>query len=315
VVNTENYSLPVYQMVKEIFAKNRPELSPGSLRTYTSILTNLAKQMEIEIKTPSDVIKHYKEIISHLKDVAPKVRKTRLACLIVFIEKDAEKEKDTAVDAFRKLMISDIDTYKKEVDEQQLTERQKEGMMTMDEIMKKYTELEKEVSPLFKKDTLDKKQFAHAQLYVLLSCLLLIPPRRSTDYTEFKMRNTDSAKDNYMKTEKKVSSFVFNTYKTAKKYGQQCEVIPKKLVNIIKAWGKLNPHDYMLMNSKQTGKISPTQLTHMLHHFFGKPLSTSLLRHIYLSDKYKNMPALKDMKATANAMGHSVAMAMEYVKH
>ena len=71
----------------------------------------------------------------------------------------------------------------------------------------------------------------------------------------------------------------------------------------------------MLMNSKQTGKISPTQLTHMLHHFFGKPLSTSLLRHIYLSDRFKNMPGIKELKTTATALGHSVPQLMEYIKH
>ena len=47
----------------EVFKANRPDLSQGSLRTYTSILKNVAKQMSIEIKQPSDVIKHYKDII------------------------------------------------------------------------------------------------------------------------------------------------------------------------------------------------------------------------------------------------------------
>jgi hypothetical protein len=298
----------------EVFKANRPDLSQGSLRTYTSILKNVAKQMSLEIKQPSDVIKHYKDIIKHLEAVEPKARKTRLACLIVFIDKDESKEKEKAVESFRKLMTSDIEVYNKQIDKQELSERQKEGMMSMDEVMKKYNELEKEVAPLLNRESLTKVQLCHVQLYVLLSCLLLIPPRRSLDYTEFKIRNIDEKTDNYMKTEKKVPSFVFSTYKTAKKYGQQTEVIPVKLANIIKKWMKLNTHDYLLMNTKQTGKISPTQLTDLLYSFFEKPLSTSLLRHIYLSDKYKDLPALTEMKETAKALGHSVPQMLEYVK-
>jgi len=301
-------------MVKEIFKANRPDLSEGSIRTYTSILNNVAKQLKIELKHPSDVIKHYADIIKHLESVDPKTRKTRLACLIVFIDNDDSKDKEKAVEALRKLMNSDIAVSKKEIDEQQLSDRQKEGMMTMDEIMRKYNELEKEVQPLLKKDSLSSVQFCHVQLYVLLSCLLLIPPRRSLDYTAFKIRNVSATNDNFMKTDKKVSSFVFNTYKTSKKYGTQTEVIPKKLATIMKQWIALNPHDYLLMNTKQKNHITPTQLTHLMHSFFHKPLSTSLLRHIYLSDKYKDIPALKDMKATAEAMGHSLPVALEYIK-
>jgi len=68
------------------------------------------------------------------------------------------------------------------------------------------------------------------------------------------------------------------------------------------------------MNSKQTGKINATQLTNLLYGFFDKPVSTSLLRHIYLSHKYGNIN-LKEMKEDAEKMGHSVAEQMKYVKH
>jgi hypothetical protein len=39
-----------------------------------------------------------------------------------------------------------------------------------------------------------------------------------------------------------------------------------------------------------------------------------MLRHIYLSNKYKDVPALKEMKATAANMGHSIEEALKYVK-
>jgi hypothetical protein len=299
--------------IHEVFKTNRPHLSVGSLKTYSSIITNLGRQMKKELDKPEHVIDSYKSIIEHLKDVEPKCRKTRLAALIVFIEK--EKDKKEADEAFRELMTEDAGKTSKEIDEQTLTDRQKEGMMKWSEIQALYNDLEKEVTPLMKRASLDKRQFEKCQLYVLLSCLLLIPPRRSLDYAEFKIRNIDEAKDNFMKLEKKVPYFVFNVYKTANKYKQQREEVPKKLQKIITDWAKLNPHEYLLMNTRQNGKINSSQLTNVLHTFFGKPISTSLLRHIYLSEKYKNIPALKDMKETAEAMSHSVLEALKYIKH
>jgi len=301
-------------VIQSIFKHNRPDLSAGTLRTYSSIVRNLAKQMEVNLHQPKDVISHAEAILDHLKNVEPKSRKTRLACLIVFIDKDTSKEGEDAIKAFRELMTDDAKVSAAQIDEQKLTDRQKEGMMTWAEVMHLYNALGKEVQPLFKRATLDKYQFQKCQMYVLLSCLTLIPPRRSLDYAEFKIREADPEADNFMKIEKKKGFFVFNVYKTARKYKTQQEEIPTKLVTIIKNWTKVNPHNYLLMNSKQTGKINSTQITNMLHDFFKKPTSTSLLRHIYLSDKYKNVPALKDMKETAAAMGHSVDEGLNYVK-
>jgi hypothetical protein len=39
-----------------------------------------------------------------------------------------------------------------------------------------------------------------------------------------------------------------------------------------------------------------------------------MLRHIYLSDKYKNIPKITQMENLAEQMGHSPAQAMEYIK-
>lgn len=298
--------------ITETFKHNRPDLSQGSLRTYTSILKNLAKQMNISIEKPDDVIKRYKEIEKHLEHVPAKNRKTRLSALVVFIDKESHSKQ--AVDCFRDQMSDDGKKTDEEMDEQKLTDRQKEGMMEYDEVMKLYKTLEQEVTPLMKREALDKKQFVKVQMYVLLSCLLLIPPRRSLDFTEFKLREIDPDKDNFMRTEKRKPYFVFNVYKTAHKYKQQKEEIPPKLKSIITTWERLNPHDYLLMNSKQTGKINATQLTNMLYSFFNKPISTSLLRHIYLSHKYGGIN-LKEMKEDAQKMGHSVDEQMKYVKH
>jgi len=210
--------------------------------------------------------------------------------------------------------MNDVKDYDKQMKTQEMTDRQKEGFLPMASVLQKYHELEKEVVPVMKKETLTKGEFARVQLYVLLSCLLLIEPRRSLDYTEFRLRGKDLTQDNYMMTEKRKPYFVFQSYKTAKKYGKQTLEIPAKLHKIVKRWSELNPHEYLLMNTVQSNKITPTQLTNLLYGFFDKPISTSMLRHIFLMDKYKGMPGINEMKDTAESMAHSVSQAMEYVK-
>ena len=292
--------------------KNRPHLSLGSLRTYTSILSNLCSQMDKNFITPEEVARDYKDIIDHLSDIPPKNRKTRLSALIVYCEGDKEAQK--AVDAFRDQMMDDGKKTDEETVEQKMNTKQREAMIPYDEVLKMYSDLEKEVMPLTKKEILDKRQFCKVQMYVLLSCLLLIPPRRSLDYTEFKIRDIDKEKNNFMMVEKRKPYFVFNVYKTAKKYKTQKEEIPKKLQTIINMWMKFNPSEWLLLNTKQDNKITPTQLTNLLYSFFGKPISTSMLRHIYLSNKYGNIPALKEMEKTASEMGHDMRTMLTYVK-
>ena len=104
--------------MEKVLLANRPKLSPGSLRTYTSIINNLSKQIGVPLESPDDVIENHKKIMDHLREVPGKVRKTRLAALIVFIEK--AKGADKVVDAFRKIMVDDCKDYEKELNKQEI---------------------------------------------------------------------------------------------------------------------------------------------------------------------------------------------------
>ena len=138
---------------------------------------------------------------------------------------------------------------------------------------------------------------------------IIIPPRRSLDYSEMKIRNFDTKTDNYYKANK----FYFNQYKTFKTYGLQILDVPKDLNNVLKKWIKINTNDYMIYSSNGH-KISCPQITRILNKVFGKKISTSMLRHIYLTNVYKDVPQINKMENLANEMGHSVSTAMEYIK-
>tara|TARA_R110002126_G_scaffold272344_1_gene416497 strand:- start:945 stop:1955 length:1011 start_codon:yes stop_codon:yes gene_type:complete len=298
--------------ISDTFKTVRPTLSEGSLKTYTSIIVNVGKQMDKDYSNPENILKDYEAILTHLTPLKPSIRKTKLACLIVFISKTEGNEK--AINEFRKVMMLDKEEAVDEEKKQELTERQEEGWMSWDEVLERYKELEKEAVKLFKKLSLDKEEFHRLQLYILLSCLVLLPVRRSLDWVSFKLRNVNEEEDNFLTYDKRKPTLVFNDYKTKRTYGQQRLPIDTKLANILTKWTEKNPHDNLLMNYHQKGSINATQLTQLLHGFFGKPISTSLLRHIYLTHLHKGTPAIKEMAETATNMGHSIPQQLDYVK-
>lgn len=298
--------------IEETLRANRPNLSDSSVRTYKSLINNVAKQMGIKIETPEDVITHHTAILEHIKDLPAGGIKTRLSALIVFVEK-AEHAKET-LERFGEVMTAKMKQVDEEADEQKMTDKQKKAMIPWEQVVKKYHELEKEIEPLIEQDDLSKEQFARFQMYVLLSCMVLIEPRRSMDWTEFKLRNVDETKDNFLRVVKRKPFLVFNTYKTAKQHGQQIVPCPPKLYRLLKGeWFLKNKHDWLLMNTPQTNKINSTQYMKLLYGFFGSNVSTNILRHSYLNKKYKDVPPIKEMKKTATNMGHTVKQAMQYV--
>ena len=61
-------------------------------------------------------------------------------------------------------------------------------------------------------------------------------------------------------------------------------------------------------NGKQ---ISCPQIKRILNKIFGKNISTSMLRPIYLINVHKNMPKINQMQDLATEMGHSVSTALD----
>lgn len=151
--------------------------------------------------------------------------------------------------------------------------------------------------------------------FLLLSFLggVVMPPRRSLDYGELKIRNYDTKTDNYYKQTKEGGKFYFNVYKTAKTYGTQILDVPKELNVLLKKWVKLSTNDYMLY-STNGNKFSSPQINRILNKIFDKQISTDLLRHIYISNIYKDLPSLSNMENLASDMGHNLSTALEYIK-
>jgi hypothetical protein len=108
--------------------------------------------------------------------------------------------------------------------------------------------------------------------------------------------------------------FIFNKYKTKKLYNQQKIEVPINLREILDNYLEINPTEYVLFNQNQK-ILNPSNITMRLNSIFGNNISTSILRHIYITEKFKNQMPLAELRKTANNLGHSISQMFLYVKN
>jgi integrase len=209
-------------------------------------------------------------------------------------------------------MLKDIEEYKSNESKQIKSEKQTDSWLDTSEIDEIYNNMEKVVKHLYKKKELSMTDLQEIQNYIIL-CVLsgkFIPPRRSKDYVDFKIKDIDHEKDNYI--EKK--TMIFNSYKTAKTYQRQELSIPPELLKILNKWIKVNPTEYLFFDSNSK-KLSNVKLTQRLNKIFGKKASVNQLRHTYLSNKYQDtIKQNKEMEDDMKAMGSSRSQEKIYIK-
>lgn len=291
------------EVVKSYVKSKKPSLSQSSITTYSSILKNLFKKVFGDGEIDMEKFNETEKVLEYLKNVPPNKRKTILSSLVIITDKKP----------YRDLMLEDVRDYNKEIHKQEKTEEQKESWVNTNQVKDILTELRTNTDLLYKKKNLSLGDLQEIQSYIIM-CLLggvFIPPRRSKDYVDFKIKNVDKSKDNFLEKNK----LVFNSYKTAKTYGQQVVDIPVQLKNIIAKWIKVNPTEYLLFDSNMN-KLSSVKLNQRLNKIFGeKKVGVNQLRHTYLTDKYAHTIAQKnDIKETMGEMGSSTNMLETYVK-
>ena len=289
--------------IKEELKTLRPNLSEGSLKTYTSILKNLHKKVFENKEIEKSDFDEFSRILDYLKDVPANKRKTILSALVVLTEKDE----------YRNVMANDVATYNEEIQKQEKSETQQNNWITTDEIKEVFDGVQNDAKILFKKKNKTDADMVQIQDYVILSLLsgIFIPPRRSLDYCAMKISNVNIDEDNYIDKNK----FVFNQYKTAKTYGKQELAIPQKLKSILNRWISINDGEYLLRD-KNGNPMNSIKLNQYMNRIFGgKKIAVNAMRHSYLTDKYKETSEnSKKLASDMTDMGSSISMSDTYIK-
>jgi len=302
--------------LNKILRENRPELSDSSIKTYSSILFNLYTSVFGITPLKMDNFNNTEEIQKYLDESKePNVRKTILSALYVL----------TKNPKYRDQMLDNIKAYNVEINKQEKTPSQKESWLETKEIEQAITHYKSKAINAYRnikqlheqhgnKDigNVFSKQFQIIQDYIIL-CLLsgsFIPPRRSKDYVDFKIKDIDTTTDNYIKG----SKMYFNSYKGSKNKGLQVIEIPITLKNILTKWIKNNPTDYLLFDSEYN-QMSNVKLTQRLNKIFSRNVSVNQMRKTFLTDKHlKTVEDMDELKKDMKMMGSSILQAKVYIK-
>lgn len=299
--------------ITKVLKKNRPNISDSTIRTYTSILSTLYRNMGTSEPVKEYFCENSKQVIKYINEHYEKAsaRKTRMAALISFCSNEDAKNQ------YREVMNANAVKVQGQYESQEKTENEKDNWINYGDIEKKLEILKERTNSILKlrdANELPMHEIQEVQQYVILSLYVLLEPRRLLDYTMCKYKNYDTDTDNYIDMKNK--KIVFNVYKTAKKYGKQELDLPDRLTSIFKKWFEIldGRSDYLLVD-RNFDALSVSQLQQRLNKIFGgKKISVNIIRHSYLSNKYGDGPSLKSRLETAANMGHSLEMQMEYIK-
>lgn len=277
----------------EVFKEKRPNLSQSSLKTYVSILNSLYNKLEGTNGT--DFFKNHKKIIEHIRDMEKaQSKKTALSALFVL----------TGIKEYQDEMNANIKAVNEFYKEQKNDPERIKKLKSFDEILA----IHETIKGKYKKNPTLSNRMDLIISYLVSGVLGEdLPPRRVLDYSSMKIRNYDKQKDNYIQAGK----FYFNQYKTKDRHGTQIITIPKELNTLINKHKQISDDvDYLLLNEDDK-PFTSTALSKKISRMF-EGNSMDMLRSIFLSNYYKDLPQLKSMEKLASNMGHSINSALQY---
>ena len=274
----------------EAIQKKLDELKPNTRRTYIIAIVSLLKSMIDQPKMKKLYDKYYPSLEAINKDLKTSNEKT-------------PKETD--------------------------------NWLNQDEIKSKFDELKTIFTELMesKSKKITEAQYNKLLDLVVLGLYVLQRPRRNMDYqdmlvTTLKVKVPKTAKavaevpsEDTSKDTKTMSNvlnladnkFEFNNYKTKGAYLQQTESLDFELRQIIDLYLKYHPLAKEMKKESVPFIVSydgkaftnNNDFTRLLNRIFGKKIGVSMLRKIYLTDKYKDVA--DEMKKDAASMATSVS--------
>jgi integrase len=251
----------------KLYEANLKRLNGGVLPTSPAFLKNTDAVMEkIEKFSMNTKKTYYITIVSYLKD-----KKVAKKLIKYYTDKMEELNK----------------TFEDHKGEK--TETQEKNWMEWEQVLEQYNKL-------------NPKSLGH----LVLSLFVLQPPRRSKDY--FLMRivpgYTETMDKDFNYLDWSSMRFYFNNYKTKGAYGtQSVEVSPELQEVLHKHFPLKKKFDPFFLLQRDGERLPDNGITRILNTIFGKKISVSMLRNIYLTSRYGDQE--KDKKSTAEAMGTS----------
>jgi hypothetical protein len=208
------------------------------------------------------------------------------------------------------------------IDPNKKTEKQEANWMSWADIEKIFDGLEFKAKGLATLKKLNTTNYDTMLRYMVLALYVTLPPGRNVDYVAMMVmpkKGDGVMPTDYNWLDLRTNTMIFNKFKTVADMGQQKVSFGSRtrFVEALNRYLKYNPHrsdtlPYHFLVRRNGNEMNDSlQLTKFLNKIFApKMISSSMLRHIYLSDKYD----VEEMKKDAELMRHSEAMQHDYLK-
>lgn len=297
------------------FLKSK-SITDSSLKLY---LNNLKRLNNGTFPQNFTFLKDTEKILKDLEKYKPNTRRSYLISIITTLKHEPKQKK-----LYDKYYIH-LDKYNKEgAVNNEKSETQKKNWIEQSEVNDTYDKITEEVKPLLEQKKLSQNEYEKLLRWFILSLYALQKPRRNADYQKclvVKKIPAEMDKDfNYL--DLKTKKWYFNNYKTKGTYKTQGIEVNDEMINVINSYLKFHPLKKQLTTKSSIPLLvdlegnpftTTNAITRMLNKIFDKKIGVSMLRNIYLTDKYSG--ELKDLKETANAMGTSTSTIQnQYIK-
>tara|TARA_R110002167_G_scaffold181677_2_gene382068 strand:- start:439 stop:1365 length:927 start_codon:yes stop_codon:yes gene_type:complete len=287
--------------------EKKTDISASSRKLYTFNLRKLNDGKEV--KNLNFLSKP--EIITKLEALTPNTRRTYIIAVVSSLKDRPEAKYKKLYNKYYKMLV-DINADLK--NNTTKSEKQKENWISQEEVMKKCNDLGEIVAEIKGRRKISEEQYTQLLHAVVLGLYCLQPPRRNSDYTKCLVVKKIPEDNEYNYLDIKNWDWIFNNYKTKKTYKQVKMPVPEELVKLLKVYFQYHPHAKALKQKSfepfpflmtQDGKVidTSTEMTRTLNKIFGKKIGSSLLRNIFLTDKYSDNA--KEMADDVKAMGTS----------
>lgn len=316
-----NYNTPFkLDLIEKFKQKN---ISNSSIELY---LRNLEKLNDDEPLKNFNFLNSPQEIQNKLSDYKPNTYRGYLISICSALHLFDNKKIQKLYNEYYDLLMKINKDLKEKEKEQNKSETQNENWIKWEEVEKVHNNLKEQVNKFKDAKEINQHKYNVLLEYLILSLYFYIAPKRNQDWTLMNIvfkdePNLTTDKNYYSYSDDK---FIFNKYKTSKTNGELTEKIPENLKEVINIYLKFHP----LLKGKKLNKnsnipfltyydgsdlSSVNSITRILNKIFNKKIGSSMLRHIYLTSKFGD--TVKDMKKTAETMGHSVNVAIDnYIK-
>jgi hypothetical protein len=292
-------------------------ITESSLKLY---LNNLKRLNAGEFPKSFTFLKNTEKVLKDLEKFKPNTRRSYLISIITTLKHDPKQKK------LYEKYYEVLDKYNKEgAVNNEKSETQKKNWINQNEVKEIYDKMTEEIKPLLDLKKLSPSEYEKLLRWVILSLYTLQKPRRNADYQKClivkKLPKEMNNEYNYL--DLATNKWYFNNYKTKGTYNTQEIPVTETMMNVIVCYLKYHPLKTQL---KKIGDAIPllvdyqgeqftsvNSITRILNKIFGKKIGVSMLRNIFLTDKYGDN--VKELEQDAKEMGTSSSTIQnQYVK-